>query len=456
MRLPFTRHDAARPPVVGWIVAGLVLAACGPSVSLDPPAPTTTASSSDSTGAPDSTTLSPSSSGPSDSSPTGSDGPSRDVPEPLPPGACPEHCTLELDEVWSWSEEPPGPGSPLEVRIQAMVRAADGSLVLGEQRDDEVWLRRLSSNGVVLWTALADFECQCELSGLAAHPDGSLLVAGHGPFFEGIPVLMLGSYDLQTPSFNWRTWEGFYDGQNYRVGSVFIIDAAHTGVVVVDTDFTKNGFTEEMRLHYYEGSFLFDRRDIDSQPAGQTNASPLGWARGPDEIAVGFTDASGPEDDGYLVWLNSHHDPTALAPLRGPPEAIASGPDGDVVLAGRYEDASTEVSLHVSRGRPGLPLDWTFTTSTPAADSSPPVVVVHDDGAVTLAVRTIDDDGPSALVLWRLSPDGQLAWTTTRPIAPDPGPPLVHLEHDGDAVVIATMLEGRSHVEMLEPNCQCE
>ncbi len=455
MRLPVTRHDRTRALALAWIVAGLAPAACGSPVSLDPPAPTT-ASSSGSTDASDSTTHAASSSGSLDSSPTDDDGPSRDVPEPLPPGACPQQCTLELDEVWSWSEEPPGPGSPLEVRIQAMIRASDGSLVLGEQRDDEVWLRRLSSNGVSLWTTLANLGCECEISGLAAPPGDSLLVAGHGPLSQGVPALMLGSYNLIDPGFHWRTWDNFSDSSNYRVGSVFSVDATQSRVLVIDREPSKNGVSEILKLYHYDGSFLYDRRNIDSQPPGQTDVLPVGWARGLDEIAVGFTDASGPQDDGYLLWLNSGHDPTALSPLVGPPETIAAGPDGEVALAGRYEGAPNEVSVHVSLGRPSLPVDWTFTTSIPAADSSAPAVTVHDDGAITLALRTTDDDGQSALTLWRLSPDGQLAWTLTEPIAPDPGPPPLYLEHDGDAVVIATILEGRSHVEVREPNCQCE
>jgi len=440
----------------GWLAAaGLGLLSCGSTVSLNDAVPTSSSSSSTDASSTDAAGLDTTG---LDTTAATTDLPTA-LPPVLPPGACPAACTLAVDEVWRWDAEPLEPGDPTEVRVTAASTALDGTVILAEMLDDDPWLRRIDGTGEQLWRQHADMSCACEIADLSPNPSGSMMVLGAGPSFGVTHRVVLGSLDVTGNGFEWLSWTAVLDPEHYRVGSVFSIDGIYSGALVVDRDlYGPVEGNEILQVLAYEFDFLIAREAIDSQPEILTDRPPVGAPGLENSVAVGFTDTSFGTPESYVVWLDQFFYPAAVDPLPGPPDAAL--PSFGAVLFGGLEPLGPDQpgvhALYVTQSQQDFGLDWTFEATVTAPEASPPALAVDEDGQVTVAVRTTGEaPEDAALWLWRLDLQGQLLWSTAVPFAPEPGPPPVFIESQGHDVLLITTLDGRAHVERLQPSCAC-
>lgn len=447
------RHGRAGAGALGLLLAS----GCGSTVSLDANATTTTGSSSTTgTTSAGSHTTEGSSSSEGDAPP---DVPTPDVPgiPPLPPGACPAECAVELPLVWAWEERLPPAAS--ERRVSAMVRALDGSLVVAERRDGEVWLTQVEANGSFAWTAPMSLGCDCEVVDLAIGRDGELVLLGEGSVGNGIQILVLGNYLLlgfTAPIENWMTWDIIYGTpeRDPRVGSVIPLDDGGVAVLVVEVA-TDPLVKDWFQIYYYALGTQQSLSLVDTQLAADAPRRPRGVALPDGRLAMTLPRTSAASPGDYVLFVHPVEGGVSeIEGLPGPADVIAEGLDGAVVVAGTLWGPPAQPVLHAA----GLPLAdppaWTLATEVPTSTTHAPVVAVDAEGSATVALWTPRE---AAVALWRLAADGTPVWSTTLPLAASdsPLPVALSLAHDGD-LVLAAIVDGRLHLERREQGCRCD
>src|SRR5690606_23046164 len=101
------------------------------------------------------------------------------------------------------SASPSAPGQHLPT---TMLRLADGSLVVGEQREGTASLHRLDRHGALQWTVPLPLPCDvCELTDVSLHPSGDLLLSASGRQLDGGLELLAARYDPVRHAVVWVT-----------------------------------------------------------------------------------------------------------------------------------------------------------------------------------------------------------------------------------------------------------
>lgn len=453
-------HERAGAVVVAGAVGLLLGSGCGATVSLDAIGTAATGSSSTtgttSTGS--HTTTHGSSASESDAPP---DVPTPDVPgpPPPPPGACPAECAVELPLVWAWDERLPPTTS--ERRVSAMVRTVDGSLVVAERRDTQVWLTQVEADGSFAWTAPMVLGCDCEVVDLAIGKDGELVLLGEGSVGNGVQILVLGNYLLlgfTAPLENWMTWDIVYGTleRDARVGSAIPLDDGGVAVLVVEVGLTPEPLVKDwFQVYYYALGTQQSLSLLDTQLAADPPRRPRGVALPDGRIAMTLPSSGAASTGDHVLFVHPvQGHVSGIEGLPGPADVIAAGLDGAVVVAGTLPGSPAQRVLHAA----GLPLAdppaWTLATDVPTTAAHAPAVVVDAEGSATVALWTPRE---AELALWRLAADGTLVWSTTLPLAASDSslPVALSLAHDGD-LVLAAIVDGRLHLERREQACRCD
>jgi hypothetical protein len=452
-----------------WLASG-----CGSAVSLDDRLPE--ASGSSSTTAAASTEAPPSAVDTVDVPPP--DLPIGDVPPLPPPEVCPAECTVELPLVWTWESEPlparrppddppdlpdGGAGAP-ERRLAGMVRALDGSFVVGENLGTEPWLTRVDRDGALVWSTYFDLVCDCALVELALTPEGNLMVAGEGAFGGGNLTYLSVLSASVGPSGAIPYWLaldvlwGSFERPG-RAGSLLPLGGDAAAVLVVETGLDGDELEKDwFEVYYYvsgaqEGAWLLDTQ-LATTPPRRPRGVPL--PRG--ELTTTLPGGAGLGD--YVAWVAPWSSfVTAIEPLPGPVDAMVAGPDAAIVAAGVERAADAPPLLRVA----GLPHEeppaWIHAVELPAGTSGAPALAAGADGSAYVALRVADEQSDEpAVSLLRLHPDGSPAWSTSVPLpaSDSPTPVALSLADDGDDLVLAAVVDGRIHLERREQGCRCD
>lgn len=451
---------------VGALVVGLA-SGCGSTVSLDQPPSETSGSSSTTAAA--STEAHGSAAVDTGTASTGV--PLPDVPAPdLPPPTelCPAECTVELPVVWTWESEPlparpPDDGiRPTGRHLAAMVRALDGSFVVAENRGPEPWLTRVDPDGATVWSTYFDLACDCTVVELALTPLGDLLVLGEGAFNDQLTYLSLFYTWIVDDDLIplWVALDVIWGSAERpaRVGSILPFGTDSAAVLVVESGLEGDALEKDwFELYHYvsgvqEGAWL-----LDTQLATALPRRPRGVALSRGELAA--TVPGGASLGDYVAWLPPFSSlVSAIEPTPGPVDAIATGPDMAVVVAGIARPVDAPPVLRMA-GLPHTdPPAWAHDVEVPADAGGVPALAVDANGSTYAALRIVDAESREPAVwLTRLHPDGSPAWSTTVPLPASESPTPVALSlADDEDLVLAAIVDERLHLERREQGCRCD
>lgn len=385
--------------------------------------------------------------------------PVDDLPGPVrPPPSCPDACALELPLVWSWEE--PEPSGTVTRRLSAMERSPHGTLLVAEYRNGLTVLTHVLPDASSSWTDALYLSCDCEVVDMAVTEHDELWVLGEEPLENGSVVSALGSYWLPEEGSiltNWLTWDVVY-GQperSSRVGSVLPIafDAALVLEVEVSLS-TPTSLRDVYQLAWFEAGSMLTTWVVDTQPATDPPAHSRGVPLPDGRIAMMLAGAGGTGPSGYVVWIDPQSGVSSgVAALEAPADRLAAGPDGTVVAVGVDTTTRGVLGLHAAGLPHPDPPAWQATLDVATSTSSPPAVVVDSLGRTLVAVR----ESEAAITVWRIEADGASASSTSLPIAStdEPKPVLLALTEDDD-LVLATLQEGRLHLERRAQACPCD
>lgn len=427
----------------GSSLASLLLAAvaCGdPTVSLDHDTETT-GSPSTSTGA--------------ESSASTSDGP---APRDEPP-ICGPACIPILTPTWTY-EGPPGTYVVVE-----MLRDADGSLWLGTQGSQgSVSLTRLSAAGELEQSVTPGLTCErCELSDIALHGSGDVLLAATGHAELGPDEAIVARFEVATNTVTWIRTLGLQlgDATFPRLGELAVLDDDR--IVALEID----GFSEGEVLGVLD--FMADGTLRRQSYVGAQQGSGGPWpplvVRAPTGELV-MAHAWWDDATEQMVTATSRLVPPYYSivslvqvPLRLDDLAVDS-------MGRRLElarsDSTDSLTLVLTSRRSSDPERWTTSLPILTTSSTRPALAVGPDDQVYAAARATPRAPPGVpatvmLEVARWSADGALGWRSARPVELMATPDPVELVIDDDhGVIVGTVVRGRATVVRYEQTCACE
>lgn len=408
--------------------------------------------------------------------------------EPPPdddPRLCADPCRLTLPVDWVYEGTPPPPeeggepppppdpmppvGSGFDPQahlVPAMLRDPDdGSLILGEQRRGTVSLHRLDHDGQLQWNVPLPLPCDvCELTHIARHPSGDLLLSATGLLLDREHGLIAARYDPEHHAVVWLTTTPFITPSFVTARSGEI--AALSNGAVAQLYLTGIGFStsQQILLASYdtEGSLL--EQVILLQDQAMETRHPLiartlvggdllvsaPW--GSSEIAFGRTAHLAPP-----LW-NLSLDLFHPAPLD---DAHPDARGHTIELGHAFDGAHTHLLLAERDGLEPEPR-WVTTLALDSTTDRRAALAIGPDAEPYAAVRTTPALGEQAgplvgLSLARWSTSGELRWHTTLLDRLDDSENPVEIAIDDDeGIVLATVIDDRLRVERRTQRCTCE
>lgn len=387
-------------------------------------------------------------------------------PEPDDPRLCPIECSVQLPLDWAYDGTAPRtPSAPGTHGVAAMVREADGMLTLGEQLEGVGALHRLDRHGALQWSVPLPLPCDpCELTHVALHPSGDLLLSASGWLFDRSFVLLAARYDPRAHAVVWSTSRPLQPipGVWVRSGEIAALreDLAVQLYMTGQIDFEVNQSTQ--LLAYDEQGLIVDDEYL-VQGSATMARPPLLARAAPDEslvvgVFIGY--------DNFLVGQLDRITPplwhtggyvTVPAPL----DDLALDAVGRTVELGRSFDGSHVHAVLSERTGVDPQPRWLATLALPSESSTAAALALAPDGDAYVAVRTTQAPTEEAtplvtLALSRWTPTGELRWSTTLLQAVAEATLPVALEVDDDeGLVIATVVNDRLRVERRTQRCEC-
>lgn len=455
-------------------LALLATLGCGPPVSLDDPPPGT---SGPATGAGPfgDVTAPPADDDTSDGSDGSGDGVTPDFgnakldlppDRPLPPGACPPDCQLELTQAWAYDGPAPMPAVPLDPQDRvAVIVEPSGAIIVAQERQGEVELARLSENGQEEWTYPLPLPCDpCRIVDLGLHPSGDLLLAGHGVDVGGAPMALAARVELGEPLLVWATSTPLVGGRGIAPRAGSLVASADDDLLFqpVLEGSAADGL-ERLELFTYDGTGGgLVLTEVLETGLGSGDAPPprAAAAAGGTLVITHPRWAGDASISGTVSWLVATEGKVlASAPLVEPALGLAVGPDGRVITLGQTPDAGQSL-LHLDSGQLREPEQWGQMHLLPTITSSIPALAVNDYGHAHVVARVAEGrpghERDVGLEVLRWSAEGTLIWKLSLPLPLDrvEEPVGLALVPTGE-LVLGGFMGGARHVELRVPGCEC-
>ncbi len=460
---PTPRNGAARP--AWWL--SLLAVACVPGQSLDTPA----GIESSSGGAPstDPTTAASQSTSGTDDGELPPDVPA-DVPDPV---ACPADCDPTPAVDWTWDEEPEpaGPGDPPASGQRELVTIvntpglapSDRAVFVAENRDGVPWLTRIDLDGTYQWSVQIDTTCFCRVVSVTVDEfTGQLMFSGIENL-EPAGLMVLGRFN---PSFADTAWVGF-NSLNFakdampRVGPHLAVNGVLSVVVLLEDDASFGSPPgEHLELQLFEnfGSILA-AYSIDTQAPTNDPHAPVGATNDGETFAIAYPSWTGASVEGYVIWAKADSSPVMDAQLLpSAPDAVLTDASKRTVIAGHRETEPGRSELWVTERTPLSPHGWSTVAEFQTTTVQPASLGATTTGDIYVAARVdLHPELPGTVHLQHIDASGEPQWAVELPGLADPGLRSMVMTVDSqDGVAIATLVDGRLHVERREPSCQCD
>lgn len=374
---------------------------------------------------------------------------------------CSEECTPHLRPSWSY-EGPEGHRTVVE-----MLRDSDGSLTLGTQQlHGTVGVTRLTATGELEWAVNPGMSCHdCQLTDIALHPSGDVLLSATEPASMGAPPLSLvARFDVATRELVWvrsLTMSPTLSGRP-RTGELVVLDDDR--IVQVRVDGHDDIESIEVIDLDAEGTMRWERTVL-SQPQSGDDWPPLAVRGVGGDLVLGH------------AWWDSEAERMQAASSRLLPPLYSSLSrlpltltldDLVVDAAGRRielarSDGTETITLRVTSRRGSDPERWSSSLPLLSTANARAALAVGPDDDVYVAARTtprLAPDEPSVVVsldVARWTADGQLRWSATRPLdMMATSDPIELVVDEDDGVIVGTVIEGQLHVARFEQACACE
>lgn len=382
------------------------------------------------------------------------------------PRLCAAECAIVLPPSWTYDSTPPlFPSAPGAHRVPAMLRDADGTLTIAELVDGEPRLHRLDGEGRLQWNVPLPLSCDpCDLSDVAPHPSGDLLLSATGLDDEGALQLLAARYDATRHVRVWQTKRPLaaIEGVHVRSGGIAALS---------------DGLVAQL---YLRGELQFDVEQRSVVVAYGTDGTLL------DEEVLTYGTATEvrppllarPTGDGALlvaVFGGSSNQVYGIADRIAPPlwelggstfvsvalDDIRLEASGDSIDVGHFFDDTHAYLLLSERAAVQPTPRWVAELTLPSTTSSPASLALGPDGDAYVAIRTTQASGGTleplvGLSLSRWSTDGELRWHTTllEALAASDHPLALAVDRD-EGLVIATIVADRLRVERRAQQCAC-
>lgn len=386
---------------------------------------------------------------------------------PDDPRLCTVECPLVLPVRWTYESvlplRPVVYGHPV---VPVMLRDADGTLTVAELRDGVARLHRLDAEGRLQWNVPLPLPCDpCELTDVAPHPSGDLLLSASGPTGAGELRLLAARYDAVRHALVWITSRPLasIDGVWARSGD---IAALEDGELVAQlymkgqADFTPLQST--VVAAYGTDGILVDEEQLVLGNATSLRPPLLARTTPDGELAVGVFAGAPPNHYGLTdrigppLWHATSYafPPAVLDDLRVDARGHA------LELGHVFDGTHTRLLLSDRAGVEATPR-WVASLAIASTTPSTAALALGPDGDVYAAVRTTQAPGGTeeplvGLSLVRWTAEGELRWHTTLLQAVDDSFNPVELWiDDAEGLVLAAVVGGRLRVERRSQRCAC-
>jgi len=375
----------------------------------------------------------------------------------LPLVICDPECAAVLLDTWTHE------GDPGDQIVSEMIRAADGSIVLGVKRGAGGFrLLRLSDRGELAWSVAPQLPCTvCELVDLDVLPSGDLILSATATDINEPPAAIVARFDIDRGGLVWvRSFE-LSSGSvaSSRAGSVAVLDENRILQLRVDA------FSDSESLLLQEvdgdGTTRYQRTLIAQAGTGQAPIFAVAGPQGDVVVAYPWWDEIPELRAAVVRAVPSNYGVISMIELPVLLDDLAVDSVGRRIELAHGEGSDTVTLLVTSRGAAD-PERWTRSLPLVSTSSTRPTLAIGPDDDVYVAARTTPRTVASSffvveLSVVRWSADGELRYQGTVPLdmmAVDD--PLEMVVDDDDGLIVGTVVQGRLHVGRYEQACACE
>lgn len=382
------------------------------------------------------------------------------------PRLCAADCTIVLPPSWTYDATPPRlPPAPGDHVVPAMLREADGTLTVAELASGVPRLHRLDGEGRLQWNVPLPLSCDpCDLTDVAPHPSGDLLLSATGLDDEGALQLLAARYDATRHARVWQSERPLepLDGVHVRSGGIAALSDGLVAQLYLRGEIQFDVQQRTLVIAYGSDGTVLDEEVLTLGSATEVRPPLLARPTADGALLVGVFGGSPAQVYGIAdriappLWelrastfVFTAFDDLMLDPSGNSIE-LGHGFDGTRVYLGLSERAESEPTPR-----------WVAQLALPSTTSSPASLALGPDGDLYVAIRTTQAPGgtPEPLVglsLSRWTSEGELRWHTTllQALADSVRPVWLAVDHD-EGLVIAAVVDGGLRAERRAQQCAC-
>jgi hypothetical protein len=324
----------------------------------------------------------------------------------------------------------------------------------------------LDAEGQLQWNVPLPLPCDpCELTDVAMHPSGDLLLSATGATGEGTLGLFAARYDAVRHALVWLTSRPLapIDGVWVRSGDIAaLVEGELVAQLYMSGQIDFDPLQITMLAVYGSDGLLVDEEELETgiatlvRPPLLARVAPdgelvVGVFGGSDPIPYGLTDRIAPPLWHSYVFA---FPPAALDDLRVDARGHA------LELGHLFDGTHTHLLLSDRVGVEPMPR-WVASLSIASSTPSTAALALGPDGDLYAAVRTTQAPGGTdeplvGLSLVRWTAEGELRWhTTLLQTVADTFNPVELAVDDTEGLVLAAVVNGRLRVERRAQRCAC-
>jgi hypothetical protein len=382
------------------------------------------------------------------------------------PRLCAAPCAIVLPPRWTY-EGPPAPldATPGPHVMPVLLRDADGTLTIAELVGGEARLHRLDAEGRLQWNVPLPLPCDtCELTDVAPHPSGDLLLSATGVDYAGELSLIAMRYDAVR---HYAVWQGGlpivpFEGLQARSGGIAALPDDVVAQLYIRGEVGFDVVQQTLVVAYgpdgtlVEEEFLTTDSPTVLRPPLLARPAPDGRVlvavfASAGNMPYGLVDRIAPplwQTDGFVYPATALDD--VVLDARGHAIELGHTFDGMHAYLVLSERADVEPSPR-----------WAASLLLPSTTASIAALALGPDGDVYAAVRTTQAASETAeplaaVTMARWTPQGELRWHSTflHAVA-ESFHPLGLAVDDDEGLVLAAVVGGRIRVERRVQGCAC-